>query len=433
MKELIRFIDPAELLRKPASLTTEESDALNEINRRVTGAESLDVVMDFAFSRTKNIFPCDRIGIAFLEDRGRRVVARAARANYSNIVLNEGYSEGMAGSTLQEILQTGRIRVIDDLRAYLDIKPSSRSTAAIVEEGQRSSLTCPLIVEGRPVGFLFRNSKKPAAYSEHEVLIHVLMAERLSQAVEKAWRIAQLSRANEAYMEMLSFASHELRSPLATILMECRMLLDGFAGGLSGEQRASIGRMEKKVQSLVDTTTDYLSLARYEGGRLTLKIAETVDILEDVIKPVLEQLNEYAKDKQMRITIEPETGLNDISCDPGAFQTVFLNLIGNGIKYGEEGGEIRISLNTGGSSFSASVWNTGPGFPPEENNKLFKRFSRIYAPEFKSIRGTGVGLYIVWQLIDLHGGIVNARSEYGKWAEFQFSVPQPAPVPFPAT
>lgn len=425
MNELIRFVDPALLMENAGGLTAEESTVLEEINRRVTGAESFDAIMDFLFERTKSIFPCDRVAIAFLEDNGRRVATRAVRADYKDLIVSPGYSAGLVDSTLKEVLQSGKIRVINDLQAYLDMKPSSTSTASIVQEGQRSSLSCPLVVEGRPVGFLFRNSRKPGAYSDHEVLLHALMAERLSQAVEKAWRIAQLTRANEGYMEMLAFASHELKSPLASISMECDMLLDGYAGTLTDDQTASVKRMYRKVHSLVETTNDYLSLARFEGGQLKINIIEKVDLLADAVYPALEQLNAQMDARQVKIVIEPAGGVGTVSCDPKAFQTVFLNLIGNGIKYGKEGGQVKVTLKTEPHRFSAAVFNEGPGFPAEERNKLFKRFSRLYVPEFQKVRGTGVGLYIVWQLIDLHNGSITGSSEYGKWAEFAFSIPQP--------
>ena len=424
-EEIFRFINPADLAGAEDLITPEESRVLDDINRKVAGAATFDAIMDFLFERTGGILPCDRISVAFLEDRGRRVATRAVRARYKNLVLSSGYSENLAGSTLNEILDTGNIRVIGDLEEYLRRKPGSISTAAVLREGLRSSLSCPLKVEGRPVGFFFRNSVKPFAYAEREVLLHVQIAERLSQAVEKAWRIAGLEAANQGYMEMLAFASHELKSPLASMSMECDMLLEGYAGQLSDQQLSSLRRMRGKIRLLMDTTDDYLSLARFEGGQIGVSIVDAVDIVADAIYPALEALHAQREDRRITVSIEPEHGLPPVSCDPRALRTVFLNLIGNAIKYGEDGGEVRVSLHVDNSSFSASVHNTGIGFPPEESSKLFKRFSRLYIPELQKVKGTGVGLYIVRHLVDLHNGRVSAKSEYGKWAEFTFSIPQP--------
>jgi len=424
LPDCVSFLKPEDVLTNRKNISSQESDILNKINEKVAGAESFDAIMDFVFASTKEIFPCDRIAVAFLEDNNHRVVARAPRTKYGDIHLGGGYSEGLANSTLLEVLQNRHIRIINDLERYLAFKPESTSTSLIVKEGLRSSLTCPLIVEDRPVGFFFRNSVLPNSYGEHEVLLHVLMAERLSQAVEKAWRIAQLRAANSAYMEMLAFASHELKSPLASMSMECEMLLEGYIDGLNEAVTASIKRIKSKVQTLLESTDDFLTLAKYEGGKLQVEVLDEVDILAHSIFPALENVGSLAAARNIKIHIEPEHGIEPIRCDPRAFRIIFTNLIGNAIKYGIDGGEVKVGLSKDSNSFKASVWNSGPGFPPDEQVKLFKRFSRLYVPEYRKVKGSGVGLYIVWQLIDMHNGIINARSEYGKWAEFYLSIPQ---------
>ncbi len=83
--EPIVFLDPAEILKKTDTLKEHERVALEEINRKVTAAESFEKIVDYIFEATKDLFPCDRIAIAFLEDHGRRVVARAARTKYNDI------------------------------------------------------------------------------------------------------------------------------------------------------------------------------------------------------------------------------------------------------------------------------------------------------------------------------------------------------------
>ena len=407
-RDYLRFLNPEEILEKASDLSSQEKKILDNINQKVAGAESFDAIMDFLFETTKDIFPCDRIAVAFLEDNNRRVVARTARAKYSDLVLKAAYSEGLHGSTLQEILDSNRIRVINNLEAYLASKPSSISTSLIVQEGLRSSLTCPLIIEGRPIGFFFRNAKIPNAYSEHEVLLHVSIAERFSQAVEKAWRIDQLSAANKAYMEMLAFASHELKSPLASISMECEMLLEGYISNSGKQLSESINRMKNQVKTLIENTDDFLALARYEGSQLRMNIVHDVDVISDCIYPALENLSSQISARNLKIAINPEHGIDSISCDPQALRIVFLNLIGNAVKYGVEDGEIKITLSHEQNNFKASVWNSGTGFPSDDKSKLFKRFSRLYLPEYQKIKGSGVGLYLVWQLIDLHNGRIDA-------------------------
>jgi len=102
---------------------------------------------------------------------------------------------------------------------------------------------------------------------------------------------------------------------------------------------------------------------------------------------------------------------------------VMVNLLGNAVKYGKREGRIRIRAHTVDGRLRVSVWNEGPGFPPEEKPRLFRKFSRLRTPELLKRKGTGVGLYSTWRIIQLHGGRIWADSEPGQWAEFSFEIP----------
>jgi signal transduction histidine kinase len=107
---------------------------------------------------------------------------------------------------------------------------------------------------------------------------------------------------------------------------------------------------------------------------------------------------------------------------------VLVNLLGNAAKYGRKGGAVRLTVVRDPDRLEVSVWNEGPGFSPEDRGKLFRRFSRLHQSEFKGVRGTGVGLYNAWRIIQLHKGRIRARSERGSWAEFAFELSQPLPL-----
>ena len=107
---------------------------------------------------------------------------------------------------------------------------------------------------------------------------------------------------------------------------------------------------------------------------------------------------------------------------------VMTNLLGNAAKYGKEGGEVRITVICEPSRVEVRVWNEGLGFHEEDRAKLFRRFSRLQDPELRVRRGTGVGLYNSWRIIQLHHGRIRARSEHGSWAEFSFELSQPLDI-----
>ena len=422
--DIVRYLEPPSGILRQGQISEQEQVVLETVNRRVAARESLDNLLGFLFEETAHIFPCDRVSIAFVEDQNRRVVSRLTRARYEPLFLKDSYSEDLRGSSLETIINTGRTRIISDLAEYAEKNPKSRSTKLLLKEGVRSSMTCPLLVEGRAVGFFFRSSKQPNSYTDREALLQAEIAERLSQAVEKLYRLDQVESANRAYLEMLGFASHELKSPLASLVMDGQLLLDGYLGELEIHQAEKIASMVKRANGLMEITRDYLDLVRLEGGELRVKLEEKVLLYRDVVQPALETLDSQRVARSIKIEVDVAEDLI-VEADPGLLRVVLLNLLGNAIKYGNVEGEVRVSGDVRDGVLAVSVWNSGTGFPEKEQLALFKRFSRLNVPEFREIRGTGVGLYIAWQIIQLHCGKIWAESEYGKWAKFCFSIPQP--------
>jgi signal transduction histidine kinase len=425
----LRYIAPVNPSAEPAVYSPEEQRVLGRINQKIAAQESLEQLVDFLFDAVQPIVVADRIGISFLEEDGARLVAHYTKAVYDPLLLTRGYAEDLSGSSLEAVLRSGRPRIIDDLERYLANHPSSASTRLLVREGVRSSMTCPLVVEGRIAGMLFFSATHPYAYTEHHVRLHQAMAERLSQAVEKASRIEQLAQANKAYFEMLGFVSHELKSPLASIMADVSVLDGGYLGELAPEQRVRLGRMRTKAEYLLNLIREYLDLARIEGGELTIHPRASVDIVKDIVEPACEIVAPQADEKKMRVERKyPEQPVL-ATCDPDLLKIVAVNLVGNAVKYGRDGGVVRVSVERAPDCFAVVVWNEGPGFPASQRGRLFRRFSRLDTVELRKRKGTGVGLYTSWRIVRLHGGRVGAASQEGEWAEFRFAVPQPLPSP----
>ena len=171
---------------------------LDAITARINAGLLLDDVLEDFFREARDIFPYDRIGFSLLESGGTVVRARWARSDLGPLRLGKGYAARLEGSSLQSILETGRPRIINDLVAYLESKPSSDSTRLVVEEGVRSSLTCPLVANGVPVGFMFFSSRHPDTYRDAHVDAYRRIAGQLSVIVEKGRLISELSEQKAA-------------------------------------------------------------------------------------------------------------------------------------------------------------------------------------------------------------------------------------------
>lgn len=203
----------AKKVKMATSVSREEEPArLLRIAERVNYGLSLDDTLDFAWDELKGVIPYSRIGFSFIDEARGVAVARWARSDRP-MKLVKGFTGKLEGSTLERILKTGRPRIINDLGAYLAKKPSSISTRLLVQEGMRSSLTCPLVVQGRPVGFLFFTSPEPNAYAGAHVEFFRRIAGMLSAVVEKsrlytelADRQAVIERQNELMTRDLEMA-----------------------------------------------------------------------------------------------------------------------------------------------------------------------------------------------------------------------------------
>ena len=154
----------------------------------------LDEVLDKAYDSLRAILPYDRLGVALIDEDGVNVRAYWARSECPVIRLGSGYERRLRGSSLQRIIASGEPRILNDLVAYLQANPRSESTRLIVEEGLRSSLTCPLISAGRAIGFMFFSSRNADTYEHVHVEVFKLIAGHLSIVVEKSNLYQQILR-----------------------------------------------------------------------------------------------------------------------------------------------------------------------------------------------------------------------------------------------
>ncbi len=425
LQSTLRYLDPFRGRASRRRISESERATLRMINQKVAAQQSLNDLADFLFEGTRSLIPCDRIGLAFVDESGRRLFSHYARAEYQPLLLTKGYAGDLRGGSLEHVIRSGEPRIIDDLEAYAAERPSSHASRLLVREGVRSSLTCPLVVEGRVVGFLFRDSCRPRAFDSHHVQLEMAISERLSQAVEKAWRIEQLTNANHAYLEMLAFVSHEIKNPIASLVTDTRLLADGYLGPLEPQQVDKLERVITKGKYLLGLVQDYLDLARIDGGGLELSLCSGVDVIEEIVVPSIDLVRAQIDEARMRLQLDLPSGAVAADCDPTLLRIVLVNLLGNAVKYGRRGGEIRLRVVREPERLEVSVWNEGEGFRSEERGRLFQRFSRLRSSGGANKRGTGVGLYTSWRIMQLHNGRIRARSEPGQWAEFDFELTQP--------
>jgi signal transduction histidine kinase len=213
--------------------------------------------------------------------------------------------------------------------------------------------------------------------------------------------------------EFISIASHELRTPLTSIKGYASLLSEGNYGKITDKRMLEgLDRIMSSTNRLENLVEDLLNVSRIEQGRLSveMKAIETQPIVEEMIS----QLSVTAQQKDLKLVYEKEAGkLPLVSADPERFKQVLINLIGNSIKYTETG-SVTVSEEIKDGKLRLRISDTGIGISPEGQRNLFQKFYRVQSEKTQSIQGTGLGLWITKQIVELMSGNIYLESMEGR-------------------
>lgn len=228
--------------------------------------------------------------------------------------------------------------------------------------------------------------------------------------------LERLERSFEKEKQFTSDVSHELRTPVAVILSQCEDLLEDE--NLSGEEERAIQVIQRKAQNMADMISQLLFLARADQNRQVIrKECLNLSMLTEI---AVEEQQEIADQKKICIETEIEEDIEGYA-DETMFIRLWMNLIGNAVKYGREGGWIRVGIKKMDEKVVGYVEDNGIGIEKEKLPHIWERFYQ--ADTSRSEKGSGLGLAMAKWIVEAHGGTISAKSIYGKGTNFTFSFP----------
>lgn len=233
--------------------------------------------------------------------------------------------------------------------------------------------------------------------------------------------ITALKEMDRMKSEFVSMVSHEIRSPMNSVLMQLKVVVDGLAGNVTEKQAEILNRASEKIRNLTDMTSELLDLSRIESGLITHE-KENLE-LDAVLKEQVNFHTPVAKDKDIQIQLDIREKLLPILANRYNMEEVLANLINNAIKYSPPGGIIELSAETENGYMILRISDTGYGIPEEERERIFDRFYRIKNEKTRYVQGTGLGLCLVKSIVQAHHGQVRVEGRTGGGSTFVVRLP----------
>lgn len=238
---------------------------------------------------------------------------------------------------------------------------------------------------------------------------------------------AELSDANEKLRalaamreEFLALTTHDLRSPLSVISGVINFFTSGRLGDLTPEQKKMVTMMERNTRSLIELVNDLLDASKLESGAMQSDHG-ALD-LRAVVSEMTETMHPLAKEKDITLSAVLPPDLPQIVGDRAQVRRILVNLVSNALKFTNRGGLVTIGARAEPDCVAVSIADTGVGIPAEDVTRLFDKYEQARSRATRNEKGTGLGLYITKQLVELHGGKISAHSELGVGSTFTFTL-----------
>lgn len=250
----------------------------------------------------------------------------------------------------------------------------------------------------------------------------VMMNDRPIGAIEVFRDITEELKLERSKDEFIALASHQLRTPATAVKQYAAMMLDGYTGSLTDQQQSMLQKIFDSNERQINTINDLLRVAQIDAGRINLSISEVNlnRLLEEVVNEHAHKFR--ARSQTLSLSVPKRTLW--AALDHSRFRMAVENLIDNAGKYTPEGKAVHVRLGKVKDRVIIEVRDEGVGIPKDDYLRIFEKFSRIDNPLSITVGGTGLGLYWVQKILDLHNAKIGVRSRIGEGTVFTIYMPE---------
>ncbi len=375
---------------------------------------------------TCKLMPCEAFIIALLDPVQQEVIAmylidKNGRQPEKRVGLNQGLSG--------RVIATGKPLLISDTRKITDID--------FVHYGEpeevQSALAVPLRHGGKILGMLSTQSYQPKAYTPDDQNILELLAahaavalenarlfdETQQRATELAQALKRLEELDTLKNEFIQNVSHEFRTPLAIIRGYAELLEAGDLGPITEDQRQPLAIILRRSQMLAKMVEDLTAILETEAQKSERQVVDMAALVTNLLTEF--KINVEKAGLELHVTVETDAA--QVYGNPIHLRRVLDNLLGNALKFTDPGGHITVRLRSDAWNVLLEVSDTGIGIPADKLRRVFERFYQVDGSMKRRYPGTGLGLALVKEIVEAHGGKVTVQSDIGAGATFYVSLP----------
>jgi two-component system, sensor histidine kinase and response regulator len=454
-----------------AASLAEQAQLLNQVTQAIRQSLELPAVLETAVHQVRAFLQVDRLLIHQFDipapvcavDFGHADAAMPPVASLDGItyearahdhipsVLNQMGDHWInAASHLRQKYSAGEITAKDNVEGFPELAALVKLPEAAAV---RSELTIPVLVQNELWGLLIAHQcDQQRQWTQVEKQFLQQIVDQLSIAIYQARLFGQLQAqantlekmvadrtqelrdalvaaqaADRAKTEFLATMSHELRTPLTCIIgMSSTLLRNNLQGLLPlARQQSHLQIIHDRGANLLTLINDILELANIESERMTLNVRDFS--LPQLVSQTLKEMEVRATQQQVRLVLDlpPELMPNGrFRADPQRIRQILLNLLSNSVKFTPMGGQVTLRLRLVQKMATIQVEDTGIGIPPEQQHLLFQKFQQIDSSYQRQYEGTGLGLALTKQLVEVHGGKIEFTSQVNVGSIFTVKLPE---------